>query len=113
MDIKVGDKFWAYDTNRREYVDTKMVPGCHFYGVSIILETSRSWIIGEDEREHFKVPKREPFPKNNPRIYTDKMKSDRMWMEEHQYKIKDSLGWGGNVTADQMREIAKIIGYQE
>ena len=111
--IKVGSLFWAYDTNRRSYDEkSKMIPGCHFYEVEVTGETSRSWVIGHGYKP-FKVPKKNPFPEFNPAIFTDKMKEDSIWLDNNAYKISDCFRIGSIMTADTMRQVAKIIGYKE
>lgn len=50
-DIKVGDKFWVKDKNRRVYEDGKCIYEKHFREVEVIDETSRSWVIGRGHNE--------------------------------------------------------------
>jgi len=115
-EIKIGSLFWAFDGNRRKYdEDRRCVYEYHFYRVEVTGETSRSWIIGYagGYREQFKVPKKNPFPDFNAAIFTDKMKEDDIWFHNNAYKISDCFRIGRKITADTMRQVAKIIGYKE
>ena len=114
-EIKVGTSLWAFDENLREWVDGKMVPGCHFHEVEVTGETPRSWIIGEADSYYgsFKVPKKNPFPDENPRIYTDQMKEDAVWMEKNRDKISDATSRYSGLSVSKYRQIAKILEIPE
>ena len=55
--MKVGDKVWIFDTNRRVYpkVNGRVTGGPiyaeHFVQAEITGETSKSWIVREGQRE--------------------------------------------------------------
>ncbi len=98
--MKVGDKVWRFDFNRRVYPKT---PGFsapiyseHFYPDIITGETSRSWILGND-----KISKKSPFC-----LYTDEQKEDQIWANTYRYKIIDEVRTSDIKT---LREVAKIV----
>jgi hypothetical protein len=82
--MKVGDKVWLFDYNRRRYESGKgggPIFAEHFYEAKIDGETSRSWMIG-----------RQKFPKLNPRgIYNDEQKADMIWEHENRFKLRHKL----------------------
>lgn len=96
--LKVGDKVWLFDFNRRVYGKESSAPiyEQQFYQDVIEGETSRSWIIG-----------RRKFAKNNPiGIYTDEQKADKIWDNSVRYKIQDKVG---RCSTEQLKQIDLIL----
>lgn len=122
--MKVGDKFWSFDRNKRQYEGkgsgAKSIYRAHFFPVGIIGETSRSWSIGHfgisRPIELFKVPKSNPFREKYGEfgtrliILTDQMVDDECWDEKHRYKISRQID---KIDLPTLREVAKLIGYKE
>jgi len=99
--MKVGDKVWLFDGNRRVYpksagMSCAPIYSEHFYSVTIDSETSRSWIVDGVK-----------FPKNNPiGIYTDQQKEDMIWARENRRKIIDVVD---RCSAKELREIYNLL----
>ena len=114
--IKVGDKFWIFDGNRRSYVNGEKQYEYHFCEVEITGETSRSWIVNGGKSYEFKAPKKEPFKFLGAnfgfykQLLTNKMKLNKIWENNHHYKLIDEIG---RLPTDKLIEIAKLIGYEE
>lgn len=108
-EIKIGDKFFMFDENRRVYerdANGRAVGGPtfrgHFYEVTIEGDTSRSWTV---KWPNIKIPKSDPFSV----LYTEEMISEREWVAAHRYSIARKL----EITkdADILRKVADLIGY--
>lgn len=119
--IKVGDKFWSFDGNRRTYREDRKggpIYEKHFYEVEIIGETSRSWIVGSSVSglEYFKVTKSDPFRIRHGEfsqilsIFTDGMKSDRVWIKNHHRKLVERVERVSDIAV--LKEIATLVDYQ-
>jgi len=99
--MKVGDKVWLFDMNRRVYKKdgvsfTPPIYAEHFYEAVIDGETSRSWLIG-----------RRKYPKNNPLgIFTDEQKADNIWANEKRYKIQNEISY---CSIAQLKQIDLIL----
>lgn len=107
-ELKVGDKVWRFDQNRRVYDGTgsfggKVIYAEHFYQDVITGETSRSWIVG---KYGYRVNK-----KTLEGIYTDEQKANDIWMHNNRYKIASIVDRCNDV--EKMRQIAQIVGYVE
>jgi hypothetical protein len=101
-DLKVGDKVWLFDQNRRVYKTDSIISSApifseYFYQTTITGETSRSWII---DREKFSK-------KTLQGIYTDEMKADKIWEEENRYRIVEEVRY---CSIDKLKKIALILG---
>lgn len=115
--IKIGDKFWCFNGNRRRYINGSNSPDFNSYFVEAIIigETSRSWLIKSDLIK-FKVPKKEPFKflKSDYgfsyQILTDEMKEDKIWANYHKYKLTRFIETLDNT---KLRHIAKMVNYDE
>tara|TARA_R110000851_G_scaffold280717_1_gene434000 strand:+ start:46 stop:414 length:369 start_codon:yes stop_codon:yes gene_type:complete len=111
-EIKIGDKFWLHDQNRRSYVGNVMDEAFCYRQVEITGETSRSWVVGG--HRGFKVPKKNPFDSRGceygltKKLLTDKDKADRLWRQQHTLKLADFVR---SLSTDEQRNIAKITGY--
>lgn len=108
-DIKIGDKFFMFDENRRVYerdANGRAVGGPtfrgHFFEVSIEGENSKSWIT---QNGRTKIPKASPFPP----LYTPDMIDDSEWRGVHAYGIARDVQHTKDV--DILRKVAEIIGY--
>lgn len=84
--MKVGDKVWLFNINRRVYPKdnrgfSSPIYSEHFYEAVIEGETSRSWIVCGEK-----------FSKKDPRgIYTDETKELKIWDNENRYIIKNKI----------------------
>lgn len=110
--IKVGDKFFMHDINRRVYRRDEAGRATggptfrgHFYEVTIDGETSRSWLVGQWKPT--KVPKSNPFSI----LYTEEMIDDAEWVSEHGPRIARYVQ--GISNADLLRRLADLIGYEK
>lgn len=80
--IKIGDKVWLFDINRRVYskdggIGRAPIYSEHFYEAIISGETKRSWIVNGKK-----------FDKKDCRgLYTNKQKEDAIWANENRRKI--------------------------
>lgn len=102
MGFKVGDTVWLFDLNSRVYVPGRSAPVYrgHFVPHEIVGETSKSWIVGFGEKK---------FPKKNPEgMYTAEGVDDQCWAQDYRIKIIDHVR---RCSPDQLREIAKIVGF--
>lgn len=107
--IKIGDKFFMFDENRRIYKrdENGMAVGGptfrgHFREVTIEGQTSKSWIT---DHGRVKVPKLTPFPP----LYTEAMVDAAEYVHDHAYFI----GEAARKCRDpiKLRQIAEIVGY--
>jgi len=117
--IKVGDTLWCFDENRRVY--TKPPEGKlygtiiyeeHFRPEKIAGETRQSWLIKNHPYADIKVNKetmRSSGRLGTFRWYTDRTKADAVWVRKHRPAIASRVQVA---EADQLREIAKIVGYE-
>lgn len=110
-EIKIGDKFFMFDENRRIYKrdeNGKATRGPtfrgYFYEVTIEGETSRSWIT---DYARVKVPKSSPFPP----LYTEAMIEAKEFMHYHASDISRAVLYCRD--HDKLRKIAEIVGYDE
>ena len=100
--LKVGDKVWLFDQNRRVYEKDSIISSApifseYFYQVTITGETSRSWLIG-----------REKFSKKTLEgIYTNETKADKIWDEENRYKITEKVRYCSII---ELKKINEILG---
>lgn len=117
--IKVGDTLYSFDENRREYARPdkskgelygKIIYAAHFKGEVIAGETARSWLVGENRfRGPIKVSKSDLRSAGGARWYTERGKADNIFEHEHRYRIVSCVH---AATADELRQIAKIVGYK-
>lgn len=111
--MKIGDKFWGFDGNRRVYPKEKTgfngpIFVEHFYRIKITGETSRSWIFSFEgsTQEHFKAPKKGPH--NRRMFFTDEEKSDKVWSHDNRQAIIRDVNRCDVAT---LRAIAVIVNY--
>ena len=101
--IKIGDKFFA----RKE---THRWNEWEFYEVTVLEETTRSWVLGKDPKftyDHFKVPKKRPF--STGKLWTEQMAKERKWVEDHKHKIFEQVRLINDY--DRLAALAKHIRY--
>ena len=99
--MKVGDKVWLFDFNRRVYpkngsISNSPIYSEYFYQATIDGETSRSWIVLCQK-----------FPKKNPiGLYTDKQKADKIWVNENRYRIVKLVE---NCSIEKLKQIEELF----
>jgi len=109
--MKVGDKIWYFDSNRRRYPPTP--PGSlwagggpiwreHWRLVEITGDTSVSWVTA-----YGKAPKRGGDIRW---AFTEAEVDDRSWVNDNAYRIGNKVG--GLHDPALLREIARLIGYE-
>ena len=109
-EIKVGDKFFTFDDNRRVYnrdENGRAFGGPtfrgHFVEVEIARETRVSWVL---KYCGTKVPKRDPWSV----LYTPKMIDDAEWVDNHAISLGEHVRRCRDV--DTLREVAALVGYE-
>lgn len=104
--LSIGSTIYVYDGNYRVYAANNNGPIYreHWRPMEITGETSRSWITAWGE----KVPKRGA---HHGVAFTIKEVDDMCWMNDHRYKIEREVGRIRDSI--KLREIAKIIGYDD
>lgn len=122
MSIKVGDTLYRFDENCRVYPEDAKgrrtgspIYSKHFNGYAITGETPKSWLIDVYGRQ-VKVSKSELREAGRNGYgatlwYTAEGMADKIWMHDHGYKLAEYVRY--KCTVDQLREIAKLIGYSE
>lgn len=110
-DAAVGKGVLVFDGNRRIYLRKGEGPSYrhHFKPMRIVGETSRSWLVGWSAESACKATK---FAKAAPGFFGLLDAEDAIWRNDNAYRISETIRWGRFPT-DQLREIAKIIGYKE
>jgi hypothetical protein len=123
-EIKIGDVFFMFDSNRRVYAkdaNGRSIGGPlfrgHFYPVEVYGETSRSWLVGRPGRPALsewlrpelaaKVPKAKPFPP----LYTAEDVDRAVWVRENGHRLAERVSYVKDY--DKLRQIAEIVGYEE
>jgi len=98
--MKVGDKVWLFDTNRRVYpkgsITSAPIYAEHFYQTTIDDETPRSWIIGRQKYSK----------KGGEGIYTDEQKADRLWDHANRYNIIEKVK---ECSVEKLKQIEEIL----
>lgn len=109
--MKVGDKIWRFDHNRRVYPKTndqyRSVPPIyaeHWVPVEIVGETSRSWIVDWFKA---KVPKKGP---HHGYAFTQKEVDDDVWVHSHCWRLREVVSVCKD--ADVLRKVAELVGYK-
>ena len=97
--MKVGDKVWLFDGNRRIY-DKKFgsapIYAEHFYLAEITGETSRSWLIHGDRYSK----------KTLLGIYNSNQREDMIWENTNRYKIIDLVRY---CSIEKLKDIDRIL----
>jgi len=115
--IKVGDRLWQFDINRRKYSGTglgaRIIYAEHFIAHIITGETPRSWII-ETFGHVIKVSKsglkeagRRGF---GHQWFTDQGREDEIWSNVHRPKIRRMIDGADAAT---LRKVAEIVGLSD
>ncbi len=108
-EIKIGDTYFMFDTNRRVYErdENGRAKGGptfrgHFYEVKVNDETARSWLVGP---YNVKVPKKDPWLV----LYTPEMIDEKEWVQVHRYSIARAVDTVRDPVV--LRKIAELVGY--
>ena len=106
MSLQIGSTVLVFDSNHRVYARDKPYGGPiyreHFVPREIVGETSRSWIL---------LGGRKISKATLEGIFTPEQADDLAWADAHRYKIREVV-WGIK-DVHVLREVAKLIGYQE
>tara|TARA_R110000803_G_scaffold171446_1_gene234372 strand:+ start:166 stop:492 length:327 start_codon:yes stop_codon:yes gene_type:complete len=87
--MKVGDKIWRFDINRRRYREGGgggPIYAEHWSEIEITGETSRSWIVGG--WQEIKVSKRGA---HYGYVFTRAEVEDDIWMDGNRYKLGERV----------------------
>jgi hypothetical protein len=113
--VKVGDKVFLFDGNRRIYRKDRLVSSSpiyreHFVERLIVGETRVSWIVGmsaDTPWTHAKYPK-----KFNPhrRFWRADQIDAAVWAHDNRYEISQEIQ---RIDEDLLRKVADLIGYKE
>lgn len=120
--MKVGDRIWRFDINRRIYrrdENNRATGGPiyreHFNPEIITGETNLSWLIQRSDGSVLaKINKKTlqtasgGFGRTS--FFTDEGMEDEIWRNAHRYKISRLLD---RASAAQLRECAKILDFKE
>ena len=113
--IGIGTILYRFDENRRVYKrdeNNRPYGGAiyaeHFVPVEIHGETKLSWICGPSYAIS-KVNKKEIMTGRSGDFFTAEGMNDQIWIEDHRHRVRDRLY---SATADQLRQIAAILGYK-
>ena len=122
--INIGDRLWQFDQNRRVYKkdDQGRAYGGpifeeQFVEGRIVGENRASWLVKtEHRRDPTKVLKKDltapSWGGHRATYYTDAGRADAIWREKHRAEIANRVRAFG-IPTDQLRAIAKIIGYDD
>lgn len=102
--MKVGDKVWLFDQNRRIYqkdgiISASPIYSEHFRQAKIEGETSRSWIIYGEK-----------YPKASPGFFTDAEKEEDIWDKENRMRLIEQVR---RCPIKTLREIDAILAQQK
>ena len=113
-DIKIGDTLYLFNENHRVYHRDESgrsyggpIYSKHFQPITVIGETSRSWVCGTD----WSQIKRPKSSRGMSGIFTAQEMADDIWVNDHKIKIVDKIR--GCRDPDQLRAVAKLIGYED
>jgi len=110
--MKIGDTVYCFDPNRREYNAGRIIFASHFEPYKITGETKQSWLCskGAAERKVNKATMREAGKNGfgGWQWYTAEGKEERIWHQDHAWKIREAIT---AATVPQLKQIAEIIGY--
>jgi hypothetical protein len=119
-DLKVGDKLWFYDENRRRYDKDGRHPiwRDHWVERVIVGETSRSWMVWLVGTEASwspllasKLPKAAFRDGRAPRLWARSVAEieRQEWVRTHRYPIQSKVAYCEDY--DVLVQIAKLVGY--
>ena len=113
--MKVGDKVYTYNENRRVYPEDKTISSGpiyreHFELKEIVGETTQSWIVGypgwsADSRACSKHKKKA----DHPSLFSKAEVEEEVYMHDHAYKIANLVHHANYKT---LKAIANLIGYK-
>jgi hypothetical protein len=94
-DIAIGTTLYVFDHNRRRYdSDQRIIYREHFYAVTIVGETRKSWIAGEGYAEE-KISKADLTINRSPygrlRAYTARAMEEDIWLHENRNRITENV----------------------
>ncbi len=121
MDLKIGDVLYHFSENRRVYAPGGGSPIYreHFEPHTIVGETKLSWLVAPWKNAPLdrctKVSKKDMSSARSHTFgsrgyFTAEGMEDDIWQHSHKHKICDLIN--RTATANQLREIAKIINYE-
>ena len=116
--IKVGDRLWRFDINRRVYngsgMNSRIIYAEHFTPHTITGETVKSWLIAGDYGDAIRVSKSELREAGKGgygghQWFTDSGREDDIWRHVHRSKITDLVD---RADPALLRKVAEVVGYQ-
>lgn len=113
--MKIGDKVWHMDTNRRRYPARQPGEGYssgppiyreYWHAVEIVRETRVSWVT-----HYGKLPKKGAWPMNWVRTYAEV--DELVWDAENRSAIAERIsGYLSNkIDTTTLRKVAELIGH--
>lgn len=109
--LRVGDIVYNFDGNRRVYekgLSGGPIYKHHFKPYTIVGETKVSWLIGPHKAKANKKTLSSSTQYADRGYFTKSGMDADIWFNEHRYKIVREVERAG---LDQLREIARIVGY--
>lgn len=108
--IKVWDKLYIYDPNKRNYdSNRKLIYSDSFWEVIIESETKKSWAL-TNWRKVYKLTLVISDKKYwNQKCYTRQGMMDDIFMHENKTKVMDTIRMFWPEQADKLREIVNIL----
>ena|ERR1700722_15390123 len=115
--LKIGDTLFNFDGNRRTYQHSNgsgyssfgSIYEKHFEPVQIIGETKISWVMKLYDAKVNKKTLESSMKYADRGYFTKGAMEAGIWFHEHRHKIANEVG---RVGIEQLKEIARIIGYQ-
>lgn len=109
--LKIGDTLYNFDGNRRSYqpgVSGGPIYEKHFLGVEIIGETKQSWIMDLYRTKVSKKTLQSAMHFADRGYFTKSGMEADIWLHNHKHRIVRAVE---GASIDQLKEIARIIGY--
>jgi hypothetical protein len=109
--LKVGDILYNFDGNRRSYqpgLGGAPIYEKHFNSETIVGETKVSWLLGYAGVKVNKKTLDSVLHYADRGYFTKSGMEADIWFNEHRYKIVREVERAG---LEQLREIARIVGY--
>jgi hypothetical protein len=108
--LGVGSHLWLFDNNVSVYDENKKYLGRgKWRKYSIILATSRSWVLeGETRVDKISLTiNRGKYGREQ--AYTEKMMHDRIWVSEKRLRLLDLLQRCNDI--EKLKMVATILGF--
>ena len=108
--MKVGDKIWRMNQNRRRYSASNRgapIYREHWEQLTISGETSRSWIVGEHKWSQHKVPKK---GEHHGWAFSEQEVVDDVWANANRYPIVRAVE---RLEGAMLRKVATLIGHKD